>query len=71
MNIQHLVRMANSIAEFFASMPERQEAIDGIALHLRRFWEPRMRRQLLAHIDQQGGSGLHPLVLEALREQRA
>jgi formate dehydrogenase subunit delta len=71
MDADNLVHMANRIGEFFAAGPDRQEAKDGIALHLRKFWEPRMRRALLAHIDAVPDSGLSALVLEAVQERRA
>lgn len=58
-----LVYMANQIAAFFRSMPH-EEAVDGVADHINKFWEPRMRRHLLAILDA-GGDGLEPLVVEA------
>jgi formate dehydrogenase subunit delta len=67
MNLDKLIRMANRIGEFFAAMPERDEALEGIAGHIGRSWEPRMRRQLFAHVDETGGAGLSPIVLDALR----
>ena len=67
MDIDNLIHMANRIGEFFEAMPDRNEATEGIVQHLRRFWEPRMRRELLAHVQQQQGQGLSPLVLDALR----
>ena len=70
MDVDNLVHMANRIGEFFAAMPDREEAKDGIAQHLRRFWEPRMRRLLIAHIDQQAAPVPSPLVREAVLEQR-
>ncbi len=42
------------------------EAVEGIADHIRQFWDPRMRSALFAHLDG-GGGGLDPLVLEAVR----
>lgn len=60
---QKLVYMANQIATFFEAMPP-DEAATGVADHLNKFWEPRMRRQLFEIIDR-GGDGLKPLVLEA------
>lgn len=69
MDPQNLARMANRIADFFDAMPDRQEAVDGVAQHLRKFWEPRMRRELLAHVEQQGPGALHPLVAEAIRSR--
>ena len=66
MDADNLVHMANRIGEFFAAMPDRDEAKDGIVQHIRRYWEPRMR----GHLDQGSATGLGELVLEALREQR-
>ena len=51
MDNQNLIDMANRIGDFFDSMPDREEALAGIADHIRRFWEPRMRRALLAELD--------------------
>ncbi len=58
-----LIYMANQIATFFKSQPE-SEAAQGVATHINKFWEPRMRRQLFEIIDQ-GGHGLSPLVAQA------
>jgi len=71
MHVDALVRMANQIGAFFEAMPDRTEALEGIAQHIRRFWEPRMRRALLAHIDGTGGEGLSPTVMESLARHRA
>jgi len=60
-----MVHKANSIAQFFSAYP-REEAVAGVAEHLRKFWEPRMRRQLFEYLTQ-GGSGLHELVSEAAK----
>lgn len=67
MDIDNLVHMANRIGEFFEAMPDRAEATAGIVQHLCRYWEPRMRRALQAHVDTRQGDGLSPIVLEALR----
>lgn len=71
MHIDALVRMANQIGDFFAAMPDHDEALEGIATHLKKFWEPRMRRELLAHVDADGGAGLHGVVAEAIGRHRA
>jgi len=68
--IASLVKQANRIGDFFAAWPDRHEAIDGIAAHLHKFWEPRMRRQIYAHLDQAQGTGLSDLLLQVLRERR-
>ena len=60
---EKLVRMANQIATFFLSQPESVRT-NGVATHINKFWEPRMRRHLFEHLDT-GGAGLLPLVIEA------
>ena len=61
---EKLVRMANQIATFFLSQPE-DIRIEGVATHINKFWEPRMRRQLF-EILEQDAKGLSPLVLQAM-----
>ena len=54
-------------------MPDREEALEGIAHHLKRFWEPRMRRALLAHVDQidpGDTTDLSAIVVEAISLHR-
>ena len=70
MNADNLVIMVNQIGSFFETMPDRTQALADIAEHIKRFWEPRMRRSLLKHVDEEGGIGLHAIVLEALQSQR-
>jgi formate dehydrogenase subunit delta len=67
---EQLVHMANRIGEFFAASPDHDEAIEGVAQHIARFWEPRMRRQILQMLDSAAGDALAPLVAEALRTHR-
>ncbi|HEX4986788.1 MAG TPA: formate dehydrogenase subunit delta [Burkholderiales bacterium] len=69
MNIDHLVRMANDIGNFFKSEPDHALAVAGVANHLRRFWDPRMRREIVAHLDG-GGEGLSELAREAVSKLR-
>jgi formate dehydrogenase subunit delta len=69
MDTANLVKMANRIGEFFAALPDAAEARAGIAGHLQRFWEPRMRRQIVAHVEQ-GGDGLSEIVREAIEANR-
>jgi formate dehydrogenase subunit delta len=60
MHIEQLVRMANDIGAFFQSEPSRDAAIHAIADHLKRFWDPRMRKQIIQHFNE-GGDGLADL----------
>ena len=70
MDIQHLVKMANNIASFFEAEPDTSKGAKSVAEHLRNFWDPRMRRQILSHVDEQQGAGLKSIVLKALRNHR-
>jgi formate dehydrogenase subunit delta len=44
--------------------------MEGIAGHIKRFWDPRMRRELLSWVDEHAGEGLKELVLAALKGNR-
>lgn len=66
---EKLVYMANQIGQFFMSQGEAG-AVDGIATHIRKFWDPRMRKDILAHLDA-GGAGLQPPVRKAVESLRA
>jgi formate dehydrogenase subunit delta len=57
-----IVRMANQIAAFFRAYPQ-EEAVAGVAKHIRDFWEPRMREALARHLAA-GGEGLDPVARE-------
>jgi formate dehydrogenase subunit delta len=65
MSVESLVRMANDIGHFFAAEPNRADAIAGIANHISKFWDPRMRRQIAGHLAA-GGEGLDELAREAI-----
>jgi formate dehydrogenase subunit delta len=70
-SIDNLVTMANQIGDFFETMKDRDQSLDEIASHLKRFWEPRMRSALLQHLDQHEGEGLKEIVLDSLRMHKA
>jgi formate dehydrogenase subunit delta len=64
MSPERLVYMANQIGRFFAHQPEAQ-AVASTADHLKKFWDPRMRKAILDYVDQ-GGDGLQPSVRQAV-----
>jgi formate dehydrogenase subunit delta len=70
MDIQHLVKMANNIASFFEAEPDTAKGAKSVADHLKNFWDPRMRRQILRYIEERQGAGLKEIVLQALRSHR-
>ncbi len=68
MSPEKLVYMANQIGKFFANQgPEKAAA--AVADHLRRFWDPRMRATIIAHLEA-GGAGLDPAVKNAVTSLR-
>ena len=66
MSLDKLVYMANQIGKFFASQGEEQ-AVPGIADHIKKFWDPRMRAQIFVHLEA-GGKGLDPDVRTAIEQ---
>jgi formate dehydrogenase subunit delta len=63
MSPDKLIYQANQIATFFRSKPYA-EGVAGVAEHINKFWEPRMRRQFFEIIEG-GGKGFDNLVIEA------
>jgi formate dehydrogenase subunit delta len=61
-----LVSMANQIAQFFKSQPY-DEAVAGIADHLRSFWTPKMRREIIERAKV-GCEHLDTLATEAVKQ---
>jgi formate dehydrogenase subunit delta len=60
-----MVHSVNQIAQYFSSYPH-EEAVAGVAEHIQKFWEKRMRQQLNDYIAS-GGGGLNELALEAVK----
>lgn len=63
MSGSRIPRMANQIAQAFASRREAEQ-VPGVAAHINDYWEPRMRRDLLARLAADPGA-FHPLLLAA------
>ena len=70
MNAHKLVKMVNEIASFFEAEPDRNAVLEGVAGHLKRFWDPRMRRDIVRWVDEKGGKGLKETALLAIRTHR-
>ncbi len=71
MDTTRLAAMANQIASFFATQRGQSGALE-VADHLRKFWEPRMRADLMSRLDSDGAeaAGLSPLAAAAMDELR-
>ena len=65
MDVQRLVAMANDIAAFFDAEADPTVAAEGVRTHLTKFWDPRMRREIVAHVAA-GGAGLAPTARAAV-----
>ena len=69
-NNDNLIKMANDISAFFASDPDHASAVGGMVDHLSKFWEPRMRKAIIEHVNG-GGEGLSDLAKEAVKQLNA
>lgn len=69
MRVEKLTMMANQIAAFFKAQGEAA-APAAIADHLKKFWDPGMRADIIAHLDN-GGAGLEPITKSAIERLRA
>jgi len=67
LDIDNLIKMANQIGSFYDSLPDPEEASREISGHIKKFWAPRMRIQLLDFVEQEDGAGLSPIVLASIR----
>mgnify|MGYP000667802053 CR=1 FL=1 len=67
MSPDKLAYMANQIGRFFATQ-KPDTAVAGIEDHILKFWDPRMRRGLLDHLDE---VTLDPLVQQAAQRLKA
>lgn len=69
MDVHHLVKMANQIGQFFEAEPDKEQALVDIAGHIKKFWDPRMRQQIIAYAETDGAE-LREIVAQAIRTQK-
>lgn len=67
---EKLVYMANQIGKFFAAQGE-ERAVSEIADHLKKFWTPRMRAEIVAYTTGTGGTALDRLPRLAVEQLAA
>jgi len=60
--------MANQIGKFFENQGH-DRAVLGVAEHITKFWDPRMRKAIIAHLVS-GGAGLDVNVRDAIERLR-
>ena len=66
MHIDYLIKMANDIAAFFRTESD-DIAAENIRNHIKRYWDPRMKAQIVAHYSETRGAGLEGPVLAAVK----
>ncbi len=70
MHIDLLISMANQIGDFFSGASPESATRD-VANHLKRYWEPRMRAQIISYYEQRHGAGLSDVALGAVAQLKA
>ena len=68
MHIDYLIGMANDIAAFFTGADAEDVAAANIRAHIKRYWDPRMRAQIVAHYNETGGADLQGAVRLAIAQ---
>jgi len=70
MSTENLIKMANQIAQYFATEPDAQQAVFGVRNHMKMYWTPGMRKELTGWQVEHPDGDLHPLVRAALTESK-
>jgi formate dehydrogenase subunit delta len=66
MKVEPLIKMANQIAAFFEGEAGESGSPALVATHFKRYWEKRMREEIVAYHRRTGGEGLDPVALKAV-----
>ena len=67
MNIDLMIKMANEITSFWQGEAGEEDAAKEVATHLKRYWEPRMRAQMITYYEERHGAGLNDVALKAVQ----
>ncbi len=63
-----VIRLGHDLVRNFEALPP-EKAAEEVATHIRKFWEPRMRRELLGYVDA-GDARVGDLLAEAAEDLR-
>ena len=66
MKVEPLIKMANQIAAFFEGEAGPEGGARLVATHFNRYWEKRMREEIIAYYRRTGGEGLDEVALKAV-----
>ena len=64
----NLVTMANQIGGFFKSYPDKEQATKDIAVQMKKFWPPVMRKEIIEYVDSSEDNLLDDMVNEAIKK---
>ena len=64
----NLISMANQIGAFFKSYPDKEQATKDIAAHLKKFWPPIMRKEIIEYVNSSEENLLDDMVNEAIKK---
>jgi len=67
--LERLIRMANQIALAFRLEPP-EDAVAGVADHIKSFWTPKMRRDLASHLTE-ADLNINPIAKAAMERLSA
>ena len=64
----NLITMANQIGGFFISYSDKEQATQDIARHMKKFWPPVMRKEIIEYVDSSEENLLDDMVNEAIKK---
>ena len=64
----NLVTMANQIGDFFKSYPDKEQATKDIAVHMKKFWPPIMRKEIIEYVTSSEENLLDDMVNDAINK---
>jgi formate dehydrogenase subunit delta len=65
--VRRLIYRANQMTWFFRGQGPEDEAAAAVASHIKRYWTRQMQEKIFRHLDGEGGEGLEPITLAAVR----
>ena len=64
----NLVTMANQIGDFFKSYPDKEQDTKDIAGHMKKFWPPIMRKEIIEYVASSEENLLDDMVNDAINK---
>lgn len=68
MRAQYIIKQANQIASFYESMPDAAQSLRDFVTHVTKFWDPRMRQDLINVMQGPESATAHEMVRQAVHD---